>query len=87
MSPGARPSSADEQQRNRAFLRGIGEVVRRHRKDRGLTQLQVAVACDIQPSYLSAIELGQKTPTVTTLWRVSVHVGADLSDIIKEAGY
>lgn len=87
MSPRRRELSDDQVEKNVAFLRAVGTALRKRRQARGMTQLQLAFECKVQPSYLSAIENGQKNPTMVTLWRVSLHLGTELSDIIEEAGY
>lgn len=87
MSPRRRELSEDQVDKNRVFLRAVGGALRNKRLARGMTQLQLAFECEVQPSYLSAIENGQKNPTLVTLWRVSLHLGTELSDVIEDAGY
>jgi len=45
----------------------VGRNLRRLRLDRGVSQEQLAHDADIAPSYLSQIETGKRSPTVTLL--------------------
>ena len=40
-------------------LKALGERIRETRKERGLTQLELAEKVRISPTYMSEIELGQ----------------------------
>lgn len=48
---------------NRAF----GAVLRDFRKRRGLTQEALAAACELHVTYISQLERGLKSPSLTTL--------------------
>lgn len=47
-----------------AFLAAYGSAVARHRKEQGLSRKQLAARAGISYSYLSAIESGQKLPSL-----------------------
>ena len=47
----------------------VGENVRRLRKERGLTQEQLALSADLDLRYLGGIERGEHNPTVSVLGR------------------
>jgi transcriptional regulator with XRE-family HTH domain len=46
----------------------VGENVRRYRREKGLSQQEVANRMGVDRAYVSGLELGQRNPTVVTLW-------------------
>ena len=61
------------------LLQEIGNRVRKARKDRGMTQSQLAEAADMSPSFLSNIETGHQAMNIRSLIALSnvLHVSAD----------
>jgi transcriptional regulator with XRE-family HTH domain len=53
----------------------VGRNFARLRKERGLTQEQVAARTDISQQYLSDLERGRRNPTVITLYELSQALG------------
>jgi transcriptional regulator with XRE-family HTH domain len=51
----------------REELRRLGERVREHRRNRGLTQEALAEALDLSVAYVSLIERGGRNPPYTTV--------------------
>lgn len=60
----------------------IGEKVRQLRKAMGLSQEELAHKTDLGTSYLSALERGEKNPTVGTLMRISDVLDTTLAELI-----
>lgn len=56
-------------------LRSLGEVVKVLRAEAGLTQDGLAARADIDPSYISHIERGDRNPTWAALGRLSQGLG------------
>jgi transcriptional regulator with XRE-family HTH domain len=56
-----------------------GDVVRRARTERGLTQQQLAGIVGVEQSNISAIENGRRAPTAETLHRLLLGCGFSLS--------
>lgn len=56
----------------------FGKVLRAVRKDAGLTQEQLALAAEIDRTFVSMIERGERQPTVRVLFRLAaaMHVSA-----------
>jgi transcriptional regulator with XRE-family HTH domain len=52
--------------RSRVAL-AFGEALRCERRRRGMSQEELAEACDMDRSYPSLLERGQRTPTLTVL--------------------
>ena len=57
----------------------FGKVLRQHRKDRGLSQEEMAADCSFDRTYPSLLERGLRTPTLTVLFELArvLKVGAD----------
>jgi transcriptional regulator with XRE-family HTH domain len=50
----------------------FGKVLRRLRKEVGLTQEQLGFEAELERNFISMLELGQRQPTLTTIYRLSV---------------
>lgn len=62
-------------------LKSLGQKVRALRKERGLTQVELAFRCNMEPSNLNRIEAGRTNPTVRSLTLVANGLGIKLSDL------
>jgi transcriptional regulator with XRE-family HTH domain len=49
----------------------FGKVLRRLRKEAGLTQEQLGFEAELERNFISMLELGQRQPTLTTIYRLS----------------
>jgi len=56
----------------------VGRNVRRLRIAAGLSQAQLAERMGVDRAYVSGLELGQRNPTVITLWHVGKALGVKL---------
>ncbi|HEV2987929.1 MAG TPA: helix-turn-helix transcriptional regulator [Candidatus Angelobacter sp.] len=59
----------------------VGIRLRELRKQRGLTQAEVAEAAKIEPGNLSRIEKGHFDISTSTLWKVLAAMGYSLADL------
>jgi transcriptional regulator with XRE-family HTH domain len=50
----------------------FGKVLRRLRKEVGLTQEQLGFEAELERNFISMLELGQRQPTLTTIYRLSL---------------
>ncbi len=62
----------------------VGEVVADLRKKKGISQEVLSGLADIGRTHLSAIERGERKPTLETLYRISTAMDIKMSDIIIE---
>jgi len=62
--------------------KALGEVVRRLRKARGLSQEQLGLDADIQRKFISKIETGVSEPSVTTLFALGEALNETPSSIL-----
>jgi len=66
-------------------LIALGRAVRGLRKEKGLTQEELAERADLHESYISIIEGGQRNPTWATVRRISYGLGVPLVELIERA--
>ena len=59
------------------------KLMRRLRKELGLTQEQLAVKVGIGQSYICKFERGDKDPSLPTLKRIGKALGVDYKELLK----
>lgn len=71
---------------NRNYLDAItvGNVISYFRKKKKFSQEVLSGLADIGRTHLSAIERGERKPTLETLYRISLALDVKMSEIIKE---
>lgn len=62
----------------------VGEAIAYFRKEKNLSQEVVSGLADIGRTHLSAIERGERKPTLETLYRISLALDVNMSDIVKK---
>lgn len=62
----------------------VGNVIANFRKSKGISQEVLSGFADIGRTHLSAIERGERKPTLETLYRISTALDVNMSDIVKE---
>ena len=62
----------------------VGKVIAKFRKRRNLSQEVLSGLADIGRTHLSAIEKGERKPTLETLYRISTALEVKMSEIIVE---
>lgn len=62
----------------------VGNVIADLRKKKGISQEVLSGLADIGRTYLSAIERGERKPTLETLYRLSCALDIKMSDIVIE---
>lgn len=61
----------------------FGKVLRVVRKDVGLTQEQLALAAEIDRTFVSLMERGERQPTVRMIFRLATALGVSPSHLIQ----
>lgn len=62
----------------------VGSVIANFRKAKGISQEVLSGLAAIGRTHLSAIERGERKPTLETLYRLSNALNVKMSDIVKE---
>ena len=60
----------------------VGKNAERLRRDRGMTQEQLAEISGFSQQYISGLERGQRNPTVVTLYELALALGATPTDLL-----
>lgn len=64
----------------------VGANFARLRREKGLTQEEVAERSNLSQQYLSGLERGQRNPTVVTLYELSQALGVGLLELLAPVG-
>jgi transcriptional regulator with XRE-family HTH domain len=62
----------------------VGRNVRRLRTTAGLSQAELAERMGVDRAYVSGLELGQRNPTIVTLWHITKALAVKLQALVKE---
>ena len=62
----------------------VGEAIASFRKNKKISQEVLSGLSDIGRTHLSAIERGERKPTLETLYRISCALDIKMSDLVKE---
>jgi transcriptional regulator with XRE-family HTH domain len=71
-------------QTNSDIVRIVAEQVKRHREAAGMTQVEVADACDIYRTYLSRIEGGKANPSITVVASIATKLNVQVSALMQD---
>lgn len=66
-------------------LLALGRAINEARKEKGLTQEELALRVDLHETYISLIERGQRNPTWGTVRRISIALGVPLPELARRA--
>jgi transcriptional regulator with XRE-family HTH domain len=64
--------------------RMVGQNVRRLRIAAGISQARLAERMGVDRAYVSGLELGQRNPTIVTLWHIGKALGVTLRQFFDE---
>ena len=62
----------------------VGRNVKRLRIAAGLTQAGLAERMGVDRAYVSGLELGQRNPTIVTLWHITEALGVKLQTLLDD---
>ena len=62
----------------------VGKVIQEFRKKKGISQEVLSGLADIGRTHLSAIERGERKPTLETIYRIATALDINMSDIVIE---
>jgi transcriptional regulator with XRE-family HTH domain len=69
---------------HKTFL-ALGVAINEVRKEKGLTQEELAQRVDLHETYISLIERGQRNPTWGVVHRISRTLGVSLPELARRA--
>ena len=62
----------------------VGKVIADIRQKKGLTQEVMSGLANIGRTYLSAIERGERKPTLETIWRIAQALDMQPSELVRK---
>jgi transcriptional regulator with XRE-family HTH domain len=62
----------------------FGDVLRRYRQERRLSQEALAEAASMTADYLGFIERGENVPTLTVILKIARALDVDAADLLQE---
>lgn len=66
-------------------LIALGDAIRRIRKEKGVSQEQLALLAEVDRSYVGRIERGDNNVAVLTLARIAAALQVSLSELLAQA--
>jgi transcriptional regulator with XRE-family HTH domain len=81
---GAVPASRSLPAREPAPI-AFGLAVRWYREERGWSQETLAFRCGLHPTYVGPIERGEKSPTITTVFKLSAGLEVRPAQLVEAA--
>lgn len=61
----------------------VSRNIQRIRREKDLSQEEVAHRADIHQTYLSGVETGKRNPSILVIERIAKALGVDVSEIFK----
>ena len=62
----------------------VGEVIAEFRRKKGISQEVLSGLADIGRTHLSAIERGERKPTLETFYRIATAMGVSMTELTAE---
>ena len=70
--------------RNESTLTSLANNVKKHRKQAGLSQEELAFQCDIDRTYISKLERGVANPSLLILVKIAETLNVRIEDLVKK---
>jgi transcriptional regulator with XRE-family HTH domain len=64
--------------------RKFGERVRQLRKKKGLTQETLALACDLDRTYIGGVERGERNISLINIYKIADALGAPAGELFDD---
>ena len=61
----------------------IGNRIRFYRKERKISQEELALQSELHPSYIGQLERGVKTPSIDTIYKITKSLDITMSEFLK----
>lgn len=62
----------------------FGQLVRKYRKEKNMSQEQLALLCNMDRSYLGRIERGEVNPTLEKIYELAGSLDLDAKDLLPK---
>jgi transcriptional regulator with XRE-family HTH domain len=61
----------------------VGLNLQNARRERGISQEELAHLAKVHQTYLSGVERGKRNPSILVLYRIAAALGLDIEDLAK----
>lgn len=62
----------------------FGEVLRRHRSEKNISQEELAFLAGVDRTFISRLERGIRQPTITTIIGIGQALGVSAAELVRE---
>lgn len=76
-------SKGEEKQLKQEFAVEFGKHIRKIRKEKGLTQEELAFKTGLHSTYIGHIETGTYTPSIFVVWKIAEVLKMNLSELLR----
>ncbi|MCR4277934.1 MAG: helix-turn-helix transcriptional regulator [Candidatus Berkelbacteria bacterium] len=66
------------------FLKNFGQRVSKVRREKGMTQEELAEAIDVHRTYVGFIEQGKRNPLIFNVYKIAEVTGVPASELLRE---
>lgn len=67
------------------IIKAFGKVLKELREAKGITQEALAHAIKSHATHISRLENGHKQPTLTTIFKIAIHLGVKPEELITKS--
>jgi transcriptional regulator with XRE-family HTH domain len=64
----------------------VGRNLQKARRERGVSQEELAHLAGVHQTYLSGVERGKRNPSIVVLHRIATALGLDIADLTRRDG-
>lgn len=64
------------------YLKKLAHNIKKVRKEKGITQVELAYSCGFEKQNMQRIEAGKTSPTLKTLLKISDALEVDIKDLL-----
>jgi transcriptional regulator with XRE-family HTH domain len=68
---------------DRRFLRDLGSRIRERRRDRGLTQAELGIRCDLHRTFIGSVERGERNLSILNLRRLAKVLRVSIAELFS----
>jgi len=72
------------ERKNPELIKAFSTVLRRRRKQLGVSQEELAFRTDLSMSYISLLETQNRQPTLTVMAALAVELGISMTEFVAE---
>lgn len=71
------------QEKIHAIQKGFGTKVREIRQGKNLSQEALALACDLDRTYIGSVERGERNISLVNIYKIATALGVDVKELFN----